>query len=304
VGSRSVRAPAAIGADRSRLVLAAGVLIVAVLAIVYVVLVVSDESTPAGQPLPPIGTSTMLGNVHGLDVDQENGTLYAAARHGVFQFSPQGEPTLIANRRQDTTGFTIAGPGDFLASGHPDGREGLSDDLGLIQSTDDGLTWTTLSLAGDAYFVALEYKHGKVFGYEANSAQLMVSSDRRRWETLAVMPVADFEVSPADEDAMVAATDQGLARSSDGGRTFRTVPAPREPYLLSWPTTGALFAATVDGTLELSTDGGKTWQRRGRLDGKPQALTALDATTVYAATGTGIYVSTDGGRTFDRRYPR
>ena len=54
-----------------------------------------------------------MGHVYGLDVDGADGTLYAAARNGVFRISPQGKATRIANRDQDTTG-------DFLAIGHPE----------------------------------------------------------------------------------------------------------------------------------------------------------------------------------------
>lgn len=302
--SRSVRGPAVVGAARSRQILAAGVGLVAVLALVYAALVIREDTVAPGELRPMAGPDSLTGHVRGLAVDPADGTLYAAGRYGVFRVPARGEADPIANRHQDTTGFVVTSSGDFLASGHPDAREGLPDDLGLVRSSDRGRTWTPLSLAGDADFRALEYKHGKVFGYEANSAQLMVSRDGRAWDRLAVMPVADFAVDPADEAAVVATTDQGLAGSDDGGRTFHPLPAPPEPYLLSWPAGRALFAATTDGTLHLSTNDGQTWERRGRLDGRPQALTAVDAKTVYAATRTGIHVSTDGGRTFSRRYPR
>jgi photosystem II stability/assembly factor-like uncharacterized protein len=304
VRSRSVRGPAVVGATRSRQVLAAGIGLVALLAVFYAALVVREEPVAPGELRPMAGPDSLTGHVRGLAVDPADGTLYAAGRYGVFRVPAQGDASRIANRYQDTTGFVVTSSGDFLASGHPDGREGLADDLGLIRSSDQGRTWTPLSLAGDADFRTLEYKHGRVFGYEANSAQLMVSRDGRAWDRLAVIPVADFAVDPADDTAMVATTDQGLASSQDRGRTFHAVPAPPDPYLLSWPAANALFAATTDGTLHLSADGGETWERRGQLDGEPHALTAVDATTVYTATRTGIQVSTDGGRTFSRRYPR
>jgi hypothetical protein len=288
-------------AKRSQRLIVIGVAVIAVLAIVYAALVVKGDSAPAGGTLEPLGgPDPGMGYVHGLAVDPSDGTLYAAARTGVFRVSAQGDASRIANRDQDTTALAIAGPGVLLASGHPDRREDLPDDLGLVESTDRGQTWTSWSLGGTAAFRALDYSHGKIFGYEANSARFMVSTDKKSWDQRAVITLADFAIDPADETVVVATTDTGIARSTDGGRTFaRLTGAPPSTQFVSWPATGALFGATTDGAIHVSADNGRTWQARGKLDGKPQALTATDASTVYAATATGIHISRDGGRTFE-----
>src|SRR5688572_22648573 len=93
-------------------------------------------------------------HVHGLGIDPADGVLYAATHHGVFRIPEDGEALRIADRYQDTMGFTVVGPHRFLASGHPS----LADDhlrvegkpplLGLIESTDAAKTWRPLSLLG------------------------------------------------------------------------------------------------------------------------------------------------------------
>lgn len=285
---------------RTQWILGGGIAVIVALAIGFVALVVSDDK--ATGPLRPLGgRDPGVGYVHDLGVDPKDGTLYAATRTGVFRIPTAGEATRVANRHQETMGFTVAGPGVFLGSGHPDTREDLPDQLGLVQSKDSGQTWQTLSLSGRASFRALEYKHNTVYGYEAGTARVMVSKDKQSWDHRAVVPMADFSVSPVNADILVATTEQGLARSTDGGRTFTVLEGAPSMLRVSWAAADALFGVTEDGTLQRSIDGGETWERAGRVDGEPQALHAVDARTLYVATESGIYASTDGGKTFAAR---
>ncbi|HEV2087666.1 MAG TPA: hypothetical protein VGR21_05090, partial [Cryptosporangiaceae bacterium] len=96
--------------------------------------------------------------------------------------------------------------------------------------------------------------------------------------------------------------EQGLARSTDGGRTFTRVADTPGLLVLAWPTADALFGIGTNGVVHHSPDSGRTWQTRGRVDGQPEAVTAPDANRLYVATPTGIYASTDGGNTFTLRY--
>ncbi len=243
-----------------------------------------------------------VAHVHGLGVDPADGTLYAATHNGLFQIPASGPATRVADRYQDTMGFTIVGPNQFLGSGHPDQREDKPSRLGLIESTDAGATWTDLSLSGEADFHALEARHEKVYGYDASSGRFMVTDNRTDWDVRTTLPMADFTVSPDDPDLILATTEQGLARSDDGGRTFAVVGDAPPLLLVSWPASDALYGVTIAGAVLASTDGAATWEQRGSLDGTPEALTAVDATTVHAATDQGIYTSTDGGGSFTIRY--
>jgi hypothetical protein len=76
----------------------------------------------------------------------------------------------VADRFQDTMGFTVTGPDRFLGSGHPDGREGLSPFLGLIRSTDAGRTRQPVSLLGERDFHVLEAAGSRVYGYGSDSS--------------------------------------------------------------------------------------------------------------------------------------
>ena len=248
------------------------------------------------------GADVEVAHVHGLGVDPADGTLYAGTHNGLIRFPEGGEPSLVADRVQDFMGFTVAGPQHFLASGHPGpGQEGPSS-LGLIESTDGGETWERLSLAGEADFHALEYRHGRVYGVNAMTGEFLVSDDKETWETRSTLPMADFAVSPDDPDLVVATTEQGLARSDDGGRSFAPVADAPLMQLVSWADDGSLVGVAPDGTVHASAGDGRPWEERGRLDGPPEALFAATGAEIYAAADGAIVRSADGGEEFTVRH--
>jgi len=100
---------------------------------------------------------------------------------------------------------------------------------------------------------------------------------------------------------MLATTEQGLARSTDGGQTFRLFDDAPLLQLVTWPDDGRLVGVAPDGTVHAGDDGGATWDQRGSVGGAPEALTT-DGEVVHVAVGGGIVTSPDGGRTFRTRY--
>ncbi len=247
---------------------------------------------------------TGVSHVHGLGVNPADDKVYVATHHGVYRIEAPGKAAPVGTSRQDTMGFTVIGANTFLGSGHPAPDEGGPAHLGLIESVDAGATWQRLSLAGEADFHALEYAHGTVYGYDATSATLRVSTNKKTWDDRARLAAADIEISPTDPDTVLATTEQGVVRSTDGGRTFHPTGGETLQMLLAWPTTASLYAVDPAGTLSLSTDGGDTWKKISTIPGgRPQAFEAVDQRRLLAATGEGIYESRDGGATFTRLLP-
>lgn len=279
--------------SRSHVAVVVAAVLVVVAALGYLAVRGGDGST---------GAAVKVEHVHGLGVDPADGTLYAGTHNGLVRLPKNGEPTLVADRVQDFMGFTVAGPQHFLASGHPGpGQEGPSS-LGLIESTDGGETWESLSLAGEADFHALDYRHDRVYGVNAMTGEFLVSDDKRAWETRTTLPMADFAVSPDDPDLVIATTEQGPARSEDGGRGFAPVPDAPLIQLVSWGEDGSLVGIAPDGTVHTSAGDGQSWEQRGQLDGRPEALVAVSAEEIYAAAGGAILLSTDGGESFEVRH--
>ena len=248
-----------------------------------------------------------VAHVHGLGIDPADGTLYVATHNGTFRIPDEGDAERMGESFQDTMGFTVAGPGDFLGSGHPDMagmREGQPGQLGLIESTDGGESWQPLSLSGEVDFHGLAYAHDRVYGWDSGTGRFMVSTDREDWETRSTLDLYGFAVDPADAEHVIGATPEGLAASSDGGRQWAGLSAPAV-VALAWDEASGLWGIGPDGQVHRSTDGGTTWGATGTLPGPPQALLAAGDTLYAAAEGgdaTGIYQSTDDGQTWSLRY--
>ena len=241
-------------------------------------------------------SSAEMEHIHGIGVDPEDGAVYAATHYGLFRIV-DGRATRVADRVQDFMGFSVAGPDHFLASGHPGEGQGGPGSVGLIESDDAGETWKPPSLSGEADFHALEYRHGRAYGLNSMTGQLLVSSDLKSWEELSRTPIADFAVSPTDPDVLLATTEQGPARSADGGRTFETLTAPLMVFV-SWAEDGTLAGVTPDGVVYTAEDPAGEWSKAGSLDGQPEALTVQSANAIYAAANGTVLLSTDGGGTF------
>ena len=265
----------------------------------------ADETAlvPAGSGPLPAGDFPEPGveHVHGLGVDPADGTLFAATHFGLFRIPDAGKAERVANRYQDTMGFTVVGPGQFLGSGHPDFREDSPPLLGLIESADAGRTWQSRSLRGKADFHVLRAAHGAVYGYDSTSQTLLVSADKAGWDRRATVALRDFVVSPGSPDVLLGAGETGLVRSGDGGRSWTGVPGAPAVVVLAW-SGDRLVAADSSGTVHVSQDDGATWTTQGSAGGAPEAL-AVDGTTLYVALDGGrILRSDDLGKSFRLRY--
>lgn len=252
-----------------------------------------------------VDTDPGVVHVHGLGVNPKDGALFAATHTGLFRLPDSGKAERIADRWQDTMGFTVVGPDHFLGSGHPDmadyraGR--LPSLLGLIESRDAGRTWQPLSLLGQADFHALRAVHGRAYGYDSTGSAFMVSSDGTTWEMRSKLAMLDFVVSPADPNLIVATTPAGVQRSRDGGRSWEALSAPALTFL-SWQPDTAIWAVTERGVLFVSVDAGGGWQQVGAIQGKPNAFLAAGERLYVSVHEGGIFVSVDGGKTWRLRY--
>lgn len=249
-----------------------------------------------------------VAHVHGLGVDPGDGTLYVATHHGVFRLPASGEAERVGPV-QDTMGFTVAGAGHFLGSGHPD-QAGIEDGqpplLGLIESIDGARTWQAVSLSGEVDFHALAFAHDQVYGWDSSSGRLMVSTDEQDWDTRATLQLFSIAVDPADGDHVVATTPDGLSSSTDGGRSWQRVDGAPQVVLVAWDAGRGIWGVGPSGAVVHATSVEGPWDEVAALPGSPQALLA-SGDTLYAAVAdqagvAGIYESTDGGGSWQTRY--
>lgn len=278
---------------------------VAVAVVVAVALLVArDDGSEGAAAMDP-----EISHVHGMGVNPSDSSLVLATHSGSFRLPPgSADAVRIGGSFQDTMGFTVIGPDWFLGSGHPDVpamRAGQPTRLGLIESTDGGETWTIRSLDGEADFHALAFAHDTVYGWDASSGRFMVSADMQSWETRSTVDAVTFAVSPDDPEHIVAAVAGGLVESKDGGRSW-AAPSGPAAVAMHWSAQIGLVAAGGDGVVWRWQD--SDWQRIGKLDGEPAALTADGRALVAAvhdpASGMTVLTSDDGGRTWKNGYGR
>lgn len=109
-------------------------------------------------------------------------------------------------------------------------------------------------------------------------------------------------MDPADADRLVAVTEQGLAESGDGGRSWQPIDGPQLAFV-SWGAEQGLWGVSPAGETYQRVEG--RWESGEALAGEPQALLVTDEALYAAVSGghaTAIYVSSDGARSWRLRY--
>lgn len=252
-----------------------------------------DQDGQGADGLPVVPAE--VGHVHGMALNSADGLLYLGT-HGGPMVVQDDSVSRVGDSTIDLMGFAAAGPDHFYASGHPGPDDDLPNPVGLIESTDGGETWQTLSLSGEVDFHTLGAAGDQVYGF---GGELLITADGQDWTPGAddVAP-ASLAVDPTDGDRVVATTEDGPARSEDAGETFTHLDGAPLLVFVAWPTADELWGVGVDGTVHRSADAGETWQARGAVD-PPAAFAAGEDGAIAVATETQIVISRDGGETFE-----
>lgn len=133
-----------------------------------------------------------------------------------------------------------------------------------------------------------------MYGFDSTSGRLLVSTDGgNEWEPRSNIPIGDLAVDPDDEDRIVASTADGLAESTNGGRSWQLLDGPPVVFL-DWHAERGLWGLDGQGTVHRLD--GDTWQAVKELGGSPQALLVHDDGVVASVDdgSTVIHTSNDG----------
>jgi hypothetical protein len=229
-----------------------------------------------------------LTHVHGLGVNPKDGALFIATHTGLFRAAEgQTKPSRVGESEQDVMGFSVMGPDRFLGSGHPGPLQSGPSNLGLIRSDDAGKSWDSVSLLGESDFHVLRTKEPMVYGFDASNSRLLVSADDgQKWEERDTPgAMLDLAIDPSDSSRVVASTEHGLVTSDNRARSWRTL-ASGPLALLTWPASDAIYRVDGAGTVARSTDGGRSWDRKGSIGAQPAA---------FASAGDSLYVALPDG---------
>ena len=270
------------------------------------VLVLAGCSVPAGSGTPqdqgtpgdPTGQGLPSDHVHGVAFNPADDKVYLATHDGLYRYDEDG-PVRVGPVI-DLMGFTAAGPDHFYSSGHPGPGVDMANPVGLIESTDAGQTWSTLSREGQSDFHTLTRSPAGVVGYDGTA--VLSTTDGQSWTTLEP-PVATFALAASPDGTTLLATSQsGPARSTDGGTTWTLAPDAPLLQLAYFADDQSVVGVAPDGAVFLSTDAGATWEPRGTVEQAPQAVTARAHTDgeleILIVIETALLRSLDSGLTF------
>ncbi|GLW99148.1 F510_1955 family glycosylhydrolase [Microtetraspora sp. NBRC 16547] len=174
--------------------------------------------------------------------------------------------------------------------------------LGLIRSADAGATWEQVALAGKADFHALQVAGTTVYGYDTQTGQVW-RGEGGTLTPGARLDLLDLGAGAGKPGTVYATTPDGVKVSMDAGKTFRLLRGAPLLSFLDVADGNVLIGVAPDGQVRTSADGGTTWKPEGRLPMQAVAFTAVSAKHLLAASMDGtVYESTDGGAGFTTVY--
>jgi hypothetical protein len=156
-----------------------------------------------------------------------------------------------------------------------------------VSSEDGGLTWTPLSLVGEVDFHALATDGELIAGFDGMRGIRLSRDGGKTWTPGAPIAAAALAMTPG---AVWATTEQGLQRSTDGGKTFGVVEDAPVLRLLAQGSDDSLWGVDLEGYAWRSTDG-TAWERRAAV-GQVDAIGVADSATAYAITAKQLHVLT------------
>jgi photosystem II stability/assembly factor-like uncharacterized protein len=279
-----------------------------------VALIVSALVLGLGAPPAAAQETTTLAELakrthfHGLSVDPADPSrIYLATHHGFFLVSADGQAQRRADTSDDFMGFTPhpGDPGVLYASGHP-ARGG---NLGFMVSRDDGRTWQRLSNGADGPvdFHQMDVSKADPSVIYGVYGGLQVSRDAgRSWAKVGPTPegLIGFAASAKDVNTIFAATQTGLLKSSDGGKSWQPAHLLRRPAtMVATTSSGAVYAFVYGTGLVRAMEPGLGWQIVNGEFGKGYilhfAVAPQDPNRLYAITDQPVVIeSRDGGKTW------
>ncbi len=256
-------------------------------------------SSPAPTATNAAGGITIpaeAGHVHGIATTR-TGSVVIGTHGGLYALARDGQLERVGDSA-DYMGLAALPSGVLLSSGHPAPGSDEPNPLGLRRSGDGGASWTRIGAVPRDDYHVIESGGGRVYAVGSDGAVYTGASPT----TMAAVGMApagliDLAVHPGQGGTLIAATQSGLSRSSDSGRTW--TPEGDALGLLSWAGPDALFMVDGQGQVSVSSDGGQSWSPRGTIGAPPAALLASSASDLVAADHDGrITTSSDGGRTW------
>jgi photosystem II stability/assembly factor-like uncharacterized protein len=214
---------------------------------------------------------------------------------GLYELVGKNNMKLVGKDKIDVMGFTTLGK-TLFASGHPAKGSKALNPIGLVKSTDGGLSWKGVSLVGKVDFHFLEGAGTDLYGADSQSGNLMHSADSgKTWSSLGANSFTDIAVSPNMSGMAVAIKGSKLLLTKNAFKSTKELKSTIKFTQVEWRDSG-LYA--LSGTsLYMSSDLGKSWKKLNTFKGAAGILSASDQ-LILVTVGSDIYTSSNFGKKF------
>ena len=206
---------------------------------------------------PLLADDVELVHIHGLNFDAQGKRILIPAHFGIAVYQ-NGHWSKLAGPEHDYMGFTVTHDAMYT-SGHPAMDSKLKNPFGLKKSINDGGTWKTIGMEGEADF------HVMAAGYFSDAIYVLnimpnrsmplrgiyyTLNDGNIWNhaqaRFAPEPVA-LAVHPRQSGIVAIGSREGLFLSRDHARSFKPLDDSREVYAICFDFDNShLFYAGYD----------------------------------------------------------
>lgn len=238
-------------------------------------------------------TLDSVSHIHHVKVVEKK--VLVLTHEGLFELVKRNEMKLVGKEKIDVMGFSTLGKA-LLASGHPAVGSTMPNPIGLVKSTDGGLSWKAVSLVGKVDFHFLEGAGSDLYGTDSQSGKFMYSADSGlTWKILGENNFTDIAVSPKKSGMAIAIKDSELLLTNNAFKTSSKIKSSLKITQIEWRESG-LYALS-GSSLYKSTNIGRTWTELSSFKGAPGILSVSDQ-LMLVTVGSDIYTSKNKGKEF------
>ena len=225
--------------------------------------------------------SPALSHVHDALIRGES--LFIGTHSGIYQVNVQtGSAERIGKSNDDFMALAGQPENVMVASGHPGTGSAMSNPIGLIRSTNQGVTWDRVSLEGEVDFHALAIEDNQIVGWDTRGPLLWSQDGGQSWTggpSVQAKSIVWFQ-----DSVWITTPDQGLLKWNPGDMTTVAVGLPTV-LLSTSPKGDAIWRVDADGSVHRSLDL-QSWTQAGSL--KEIEALAAEFDHAYAVTAQSV----------------
>ena len=184
----------------------------------------------------------------------------------------------------------------LFASGHPGINSKFAQPVGVLSSSDNGVTWKQVSLKGEVDFHMLEVGKSDMYGVDSGKGELMYSANLgKSWSSRGNNTYTDIAIDSSKAGAAFGLKKGQIYKSSDSFKSEKIIKSKLAFSAIE--LVGKRFYAVSGSNLYLSTNGAASWAALATFD-KPIGVISTSESMLLVAAGDKILISKDLGKSF------